>query len=114
MSQMTKIATTLGVAAVSIAVVTASPANAAQGGFDSNGNPHAWIKVGYGEAVRPNNTGGHSFVYNGGCPGVADRNQCSKLSQGISREFLASPNRVVGGYWAEYYPKTGALRSGTW
>jgi hypothetical protein len=100
-----------GIVGVGVAVSLAAPANAAQGGWDRD---HAWIKVGYKEAVRPNNTGGHNFVYNGGCPGIADGNQCNKLSQGISREFLASPNRVVGGYWAEYYPKTGNLRSGIW
>ncbi|BBY36843.1 hypothetical protein MMAN_09770 [Mycobacterium mantenii] len=112
---MKKIATIIGAGAAALAIATAAPATAAQGGFDHNGNPHAWIKVGYQEMnIHPNHTGGYDQNYHGGCPGVSDRHQCDQLTQGITREWLAAPGRKVGGYWAEYYPNTGALRSGTW
>jgi hypothetical protein len=46
-------------AAIASGVALAAPANAAQGGFDPNGKPHAWIKVPYREMnVRPNSHGG--------------------------------------------------------
>ena len=95
-------------------VIFAANANASQGGFDHSGEPHAWIKVGYHEMnIHPNNHGGYDSNYRGGCPGVSDHHQCDMLSEGLNREFLAAPGKVVSGYWAEYYT-SGNLRSGTW
>ena len=70
-------------------------------------NAHSWIKIGAQE-FKDNGNGVK------GCAASIPRDQCNHLIIGVSREFLASPDAKVGGYWAEYYYNTGQLRSGTW
>lgn len=96
-------------ALIATAIGVAAPANAAQGGVDHSGGrdgAHSWIKIGYQE-FKANGNGVR------GCPNVP-ADQCNHLAIGVSREYLAHPDRQVGGYWAEYYYNTTRLQSGTW
>jgi hypothetical protein len=45
----------LATVAIGSGIALAAPANAAQGGFDRRGDPHAWVKIGRGELPQPDN-----------------------------------------------------------
>jgi hypothetical protein len=103
-----------GVAAALVAagLVTASPANAAQGGFDSRLG-HTWVKIGRAEydASRASNRWCWSALR--GVP--ASVNQyiaCDNLAAAVRAERAARPN--ANGYWAEWNPTTRKGRQGTW
>jgi hypothetical protein len=111
MSSIKKIAATLGVAAVSIGVVTAAPANAAQGGITNDlGLPgHAWFKISHEELMGKFNLNTQRACMS---TGLSTWN-CTPLGDAVGREFQAHPE--AAGYWAEfYYPGPGGVQSGTW
>ncbi|MEB3061667.1 hypothetical protein [[Mycobacterium] zoologicum] len=100
--------------AVTASLVLAAPASAAQGGWDRNGDPHAWIKIGRAEmnkaANYPQKNCWSALFANEG-----KQNRfiaCDNLVPGLMAEQTHRPN--ANGYWAEYYYKNGRIRSGSW
>lgn len=103
-----------GIVGVGVAVSLAAPANAAQGGWDRNGDPHAWIKIGRAEM----NQAGNYPLQN--CWRALSANEgqqnrftaCDSLVAGLQAEQQNRPN--ANGYWAEFYYNSGRSRSGRW
>lgn len=107
-------ALTAGVVGLGLAVSVAAPANAAQGGWDRNGDPHAWIKIGRAEMNKAGNYPSQN------CWGALNANQgnqnrftaCDSLVPALQAEQQNRPN--ANGYWAEWYYNSGRIRSGNW
>lgn len=114
-----KIATALGVAAVFLAVVTAGPSNAAQGGFTSDGQcsgcrsalMHTWLKIGRAE-LEQRGAMGPCLATGVGYFG------CNFTVPLVNQQHSSNPR--ANGYWAERYYNndnpgaTVKVRSGTW
>lgn len=95
------------------AIGVAAPANAAQGGWDRSGNPHAWIKIGRPEMNQAGNYPQRN-CWSALAANEGSQNRftaCDSLVSGLMAEQRAHPN--ANGYWAEWY-YNGQTRSGVW
>jgi heme A synthase len=110
---MKKIAAALGVAAVALAVATATPASAAQGGFTMDNNPlmHTWLKIGRAE-LEQSGAMGPCLATGVGYFG------CNFTVPLVNQQHSSNPR--ANGYWAERYYNNGQpgvtakVRSGIW
>jgi hypothetical protein len=119
MTPRNKIAATLGLAAVSIALVTAAPASAAQGGFTMDGQcsgcraplMHTWLKIGRTELEQQGAMGPCMATGVGGFG-------CNYTVPLVNQQHSSNPR--ANGYWAERYYNsdnpgaTVKVRSGVW
>jgi hypothetical protein len=107
---MKKTATLIGAAVAALAIATAAPASAAQGGHDGD---HWWLKIANAEFRQNGNWAYHPCV--NALEATSDprssADACNHLAFFTGSEFDRNPH--ANGYWAEYY-SNGAHRSGTW
>lgn len=101
---MKKLIASLAVAgAMASGIALAAPANAGvQGGHAGD---HYWIKV-WGEDAKYPEGVCSRVIHDGGWE------PCDRVGAAAHWQYISHPD--AHGYWAEWYPKSGQTRAGTW
>jgi len=105
----------VGIAAAAIiagaSLAGATPANATDGGHSFAGEEHYWLKVPQGDSGS--NPATRFSSYQSQCARkyiIAPA--CDIMASMLVAQKQGAPG--ANGYWAEWYPKSGIKRSGTW
>jgi hypothetical protein len=109
---MRKLITSAAVAAaLASGIALAAPANATDGGHSYTGEEHYWLKV--PQRDSGSNPATRFSSYQSQCAGkyiIAPA--CDIMASMLVAQKQGAPG--ANGYWAEWYPKSGIKRSGTW
>lgn len=97
--------------AVASGIALAAPANATDGGHSYAGEEHYWLKVPQRDSGKDPATRFSKFQSDCASKYVIAP-ACDIMASMLVAQKQGAPG--ANGYWAEWYPKSGIKRSGTW